>query len=142
MLFFIGGTCAGKRAAVNARVASPCWHSAYDGKMLEEWRGHADGQGCLVLEGWERWIETALHRSSDNDRLRAELCSTLDDLRDWEVEQNAAVVLVMLEMGRGIVPMSPVARRLRDLNGWLAQDAAARSKAVWHVRHGLVKPLI
>lgn len=29
-------------------------------------------------------------------------------------------------------------RRLRDLNGWFAQDATAQAEQVWDVRRGLV----
>ena len=43
--------------------------------------------------------------------------------------------------GTHIVPMDPAARRLRDHNGWLVQAAAARSRVVCYLRHGLCKQL-
>ena len=65
----------------------------------------------------------------------------LDALRAWEAEQGGQAVLILLEMGRGIVPLGLENRRLRDLNGWLAQDTAARCERVWYVWNGLVKEL-
>jgi len=141
MQLFIGGACAGKRRVVTQRFALPHWHSAYQGDSLTEWPVEAASARCLVLEGWEHWIAARLANETDDDRLRQELSSELDALRAWEIEQDGEVVLIMLEMGRGIVPLSPEKRRLRDLNGWLAQDAAARCEQVWYVWHGLVRSL-
>lgn len=141
MQLFIGGACAGKRSIVRRRFESPQWHSAYTGELLEGWPAAAASTRCLVLEGWERWIAARLASETDDDKLRHDLSRELDTLRAWEAEQGGEVVLIMLEMGRGIVPLSPEKRRLRDLNGWLAQDAALRCEQVWYVWNGLVRPL-
>ena len=141
MQLFIGGACAGKRRAVTEQFASPHWHSAYQGDALAEWPAAVAATRCLVLEGWERWIAARLAGEADDDKLRQALSRELDTLNAWEAGQGREVVLIMLEMGRGIVPLSPEKRRLRDLNGWLAQDAAARCEQVWYVRHGLCRSL-
>lgn len=141
MQLFIGGACAGKRRVVTQRFASPHWHSAYTGALLEAWPAAVASTPCLVLEGWERWIAARLASQPDDDRLRQDLSRELDALHAWETEQGGEVLLIMLEMGRGIVPLSPEKRRLRDLNGWLAQDAAARCERAWYVWHGLVRSL-
>lgn len=141
MQFFIGGACAGKRNVVRQRFDSAGWHSAYAGCRLEAWHAAAASSRCLVLEGWERWIDERLADEPDDDRLRQAMASEFDALREWEDQKGGEAVLVLLEMGRGIVPLGPGNRRLRDLNGWLAQDAAARCERGWYVRHGLVKLL-
>jgi len=141
MQLFIGGACAGKRRAVTQRFASPHWHSAYQGDLLTEWPVAAASTRYLVLEGWERWIAARLANQPDDDKLRQALSRELDTLHAWATGRDGEVVLIMLEMGRGIVPLSPEKRRLRDLNGWLAQDAAARCEQVWYVRHGLCRSL-
>ena len=141
MQLFIGGAWAGKRRAVTERFVLPHWHSAYQGHALAEWPVAAASARCLVLEGWERWIAARLYNEADDDQLRQVLSGELDTLHAWEAGQGREVVLIMLEMGRGIVPLSPEKRRLRDLNGWLAQDAAARCEQVWYVRHGLCRSL-
>lgn len=140
MQLFIGGACAGKRGIVKQRFDSPRWHSAYAGCRLESWPPLAKAP-CLVLEGWECWIAERLDGEPDDDRLRQAMTLELDALRAWEAEHGGEAVLILLEMGRGIVPLGLENRRLRDLNGWLAQDAAARCERVWYVWNGLVKEL-
>ncbi|MFW3616159.1 bifunctional adenosylcobinamide kinase/adenosylcobinamide-phosphate guanylyltransferase [Billgrantia antri] len=140
MQLFIGGACAGKRDAVRQRFDAPHWHSAHAGSRLEAWRSLTEKR-CLVLEGWERWIGQRLAAEPDDDRLRRAMAREVDSLRAWEAERGGQAVLILLEMGRGIVPLGLENRRLRDLNGWLAQDAAARCERVWYVWNGLVKSL-
>ncbi|MBA2780026.1 bifunctional adenosylcobinamide kinase/adenosylcobinamide-phosphate guanylyltransferase [Billgrantia kenyensis] len=140
MQLFIGGTCAGKRDAVTQRFDAPHWHSAHAGCRLEAWRSRGAAR-CLVLEGWECWIAEQLADEPNDDRLRRAMMRELDALHAWEAEWGGEAVLILLEMGRGIVPIGRENRRLRDLNGWLAQDAAARCERVWYVWNGLVKEL-
>lgn len=141
MQLFIGGTCAGKRGVVRQRFDSAGWHSAHAGCALETWPSTAATTRCLVLEGWERWLAERIAVEPDDDRLRHAMASELDALHAWEAREGGEAVLIMLEMGRGIVPLLPGQRRLRDLNGWLAQDAASRCERVWYVWNGLVKSL-
>lgn len=141
MQLFIGGAYAGKRAAVRERFALPHWHSAYDGEGLEAWRIKVATGRCLVLEGWEWWLEARLTAEPDDDRLRGCMVDELESIRRSESTHGMEIVLIMLEMGRGIVPLDADDRRLRDLAGWLAQDAATRSEKVWYVWNGLTRPL-
>lgn len=145
MQLFIGGACAGKRDAVRSLFPDAGWHSAYDGKVLETWRDSLPRQGVLVLEGWEQWLAAWLVEETgdplDDDPLRERLRSLLSGWQALEREAAIEVVLILPEMGRGIVPLDRAERRLRDLAGWLAQDAAACCEPVWYVRHGLVQRL-
>lgn len=141
MQLFIGGARAGKRGIVRQRFDAAVWHSAHAGCALKAWPSAVESARCLVLEGWERWLAARLADEPSDDRLRQAMATELDALREWEARSGGEVVLVMLEMGRGIVPLSAEKRRLRDLNGWLAQDAAARCERVWYVWHGLLKQL-
>lgn len=140
MQLFIGGAYAGKRDAVRRRFDHCVWHSAYDGHALEGWADRAMPGQTLVLEGWEQWLDASLRKTDKSDsQLRQELVNQLEAL--LAAEQDIQVVLVMLEMGRGIVPLDAHDRRLRDLAGWLAQDAASRTDKVWYVWNGLVQLL-
>ncbi|GAA0578131.1 bifunctional adenosylcobinamide kinase/adenosylcobinamide-phosphate guanylyltransferase [Halomonas salifodinae] len=135
MRVVIGGAHAGKRDAVRAWGGAPRWLEA---ECLPEAPPPA---GDLVIDGWAAWIAAQLEGEADNDRLRARLGQTLETLLAAERRTGVTITLILEEMGRGIVPMSPRQRRLRDLNGWLAQDAAARAAAVYYVWHGLVRRL-
>lgn len=141
MQLFIGGACAGKRDAVSERFPAANWHRLSPGAPLGGWRETAMAGHPLVLTGWTAWLEAALAAAPDDDRLREAWRGELRALSRAEHEMALEVVLILPEMGRGIVPMAAEARRLRDLAGWLAQDAARRSEAVWYVRHGLVQRL-
>ncbi|SHL14391.1 bifunctional adenosylcobinamide kinase/adenosylcobinamide-phosphate guanylyltransferase [Halomonas caseinilytica] len=140
MQLFIGGACAGKRDLVAARFPDAVWHRL-DPDAPESWRDALVPGAPLVLTGWASWLEGALEDDSDDDRLRARLAAMLETLVEVEAGSDGEVVLILPEMGRGIVPVDAADRRLRDLSGWLAQDAAARAEAVWYVRHGLARRL-
>lgn len=135
MRVVIGGTHAGKRDAVRSWGGAPRWLEA--ASLLEG----PPPAGDLVIDGWAAWIAAQLASEADNDRLRARLGQALDALRDAERRTGASITLIFTEMGRGLVPLSRRQRRLRDLNGWLAQDAAARAEAVYYVWHGLLRRL-
>ncbi|RAH38860.1 bifunctional adenosylcobinamide kinase/adenosylcobinamide-phosphate guanylyltransferase [Halomonas sp. SL1] len=140
MQLFIGGACAGKRDLVAARFPDAGW--ARIDELGLDGREHDLRPGAVrVLTGWTRWLENALATEPDDDRLRARLVASLDALKEAEREARGEIVLILPEMGRGIVPMDAADRRLRDLAGWLAQDAAARAESVWYVRHGLARRL-
>jgi adenosylcobinamide kinase/adenosylcobinamide-phosphate guanylyltransferase len=61
----------------------------------------------------------------------------LDRLELALAEATAPVVLVANEVGSGIVPDNALARRFRDLQGWLNQRIAARADRVVLVVAGL-----
>ncbi|MGM0783512.1 MAG: bifunctional adenosylcobinamide kinase/adenosylcobinamide-phosphate guanylyltransferase [Pseudomonadota bacterium] len=141
MQLFIGGACSGKRNAVSERFPAARWHRLEAGASLPVWEKTVDPEVSLVVTGWADWIEMALGDEPDDDRLREQLVAALEALCAVERERGSTVIVILSEMGRGVVPMAARLRRLRDLAGWLAQDAAARADGVWYVRHGLVKSL-
>ncbi|PMR78745.1 bifunctional adenosylcobinamide kinase/adenosylcobinamide-phosphate guanylyltransferase [Billgrantia endophytica] len=141
MQLFIGGACAGKRDVVKARFPAAGWHRIEARPGLNAWQDRVVAGMDLVLTGWLDWLDAALDVEPADDTLRSTMTEALDDLCHAEREQGFQVVLILPEIGRGIVPMDARDRRLRDLAGWLAQDAAVRARQVWYVRHGLVQSL-
>ncbi|MFM9271258.1 bifunctional adenosylcobinamide kinase/adenosylcobinamide-phosphate guanylyltransferase [Halomonas elongata] len=137
MQLFIGGARAGKRDLVASRFPEAVWSTAEE----EPWREERPAGRTWVITGWRHWLETALAAESDDDRLRARFGERLEALYQAEAAHDIEWVLILPEMGRGIVPLEPRDRRLRDLAGWLAQDAAARADEVWYLRHGLASCL-
>lgn len=140
MQLFIGGACAGKRDAVAARFP------AANGWRLDTAKPFIDSQQALVADtplvitGVLEWLGGALERD-DTDALRQQWQSDMAALCQHAEALNAPLIIIASEVGRGIVPMQPEQRRLRDLNGWFTQDATAQAEQVWYVRHGLVMAL-
>ena len=84
------------------------------------------------------WLAVSVDQLQGDDEARRQWQDDLKRLRHAAQTNDAALVMIVNEIGRGIVPMEREARRLRDLNGWFSQDAAAQAEQVWYVRHGLV----
>nr|WP_298251084.1 bifunctional adenosylcobinamide kinase/adenosylcobinamide-phosphate guanylyltransferase [uncultured Halomonas sp.] len=140
MQCFIGGACSGRRDLVDERFPEARWHRLAPGQGVADWLDDVPVGATLVITGWAAWLAAALVDDND-DGVRASWRIMLQALAAAQRRQGLELVLILDEMGRGIVPMAPEARRLRDLNGWLAQEVASRCTAVWHVRHGLARRL-
>ncbi len=81
---------------------------------------------CLTL-----WLSNLMHSCPDDiPEHVADLCNVLSEL-------SVPVIMVSNEVGLGIVPASPEARRFRDLAGRLHQDVAAVCKHVLFVVAGI-----
>ncbi|WP_203290204.1 bifunctional adenosylcobinamide kinase/adenosylcobinamide-phosphate guanylyltransferase [Metabacillus sp. cB07] len=131
MHLIIGGAYSGKKAYVKSRWPHAAWITAYSGNHLLDWKKIDDGP--LVLEGFEQWIGT--EDLTDLKAVRTQYSELLNEL----LERKQETIIIMLEIGKGIVPVSENERRLRDVNGWIQQDAAAICTDVHSVWHGLVK---
>ena len=79
---------------------------------------------CLTL-----WLTNLLLDEQDPDRATEALLAALDDA--------PPTVLVSNEVGQGIVPTNPLARRFREAQGRLNIRMAARADTVVHVVAGL-----
>lgn len=151
MQLFLGGTCAGKRDCVRQRFPDAQWQAA--GEALAQTQNpartqtrpdvHCQRDRPLVVHGWLDWLTEQLGEQ-DNQALRRRwqegLACWADSTAQFDVIRPE-VVLIVPEVGRGIVPVEAEQRRLRDLAGWLAQDAGRLAQQVWYVRHGLVMSL-
>jgi|TARA_Y100001951_G_scaffold84447_1_gene73822 adenosylcobinamide kinase/adenosylcobinamide-phosphate guanylyltransferase len=95
----------------------------------------------LVLHGLFEWLTAAQDSDFSSDEWRAQWREDLQRLNQTAAEDNVTLVIIANELGRGLVPIARDQRRLRDLNGWFTQDAAAHAEQVWYVRHGLLQAL-
>jgi len=140
MQLFIGGACAGKRDAVAARFPTANEWRLDAAKPFSDSQQELVADTPLVINGVLEWLGASLEHD-DNDALRQQWQSDIAALCQRAEALNAPLIIIANEVGRGIVPMQPEQRRLRDLNGWFVQDATAQAEQVWYVRHGLVMPL-
>lgn len=139
MQLFIGGACAGKRDAVNARFPDAVWTRLAPGQRLHFAIKEMQSNTPLVLYGVFEWLEASL--SSETECLRAEWQEDLKYLNEEGQKRGVSLVVIMNELGRGIVPIASNERQMRDVNGWLCQDVTAQATQVFYVRHGLVQAL-
>ncbi|MCR6109856.1 bifunctional adenosylcobinamide kinase/adenosylcobinamide-phosphate guanylyltransferase [Bacillus sp. A301a_S52] len=144
MQFIIGGAYSGKRQAVRELHPSEklSWVSAYEGAQLNQWRAMWEEQTLLVLEGWEVWLRDEIVSGMPQlDVIRENYRNTLEVVCTEEKRRNGQVIVIMLEMGRGIVPISEADRALRDVCGWLQQDAAKLADDMRYIWHGLERKI-
>jgi len=84
---------------------------------------------CLTV-----WLGNLMHHfGEDEERLGAEVESLLEAVKAAPCD----LVIVTNELGLGIVPDNELARRFRDLAGWLNQDVAGLADEVVLVVSGL-----
>lgn len=138
MQLFIGGACAGKRDAVATRFPTANWWRLEAAQPLSDCQQALAANTPLVISGVLDWLNVTLDANENNDALRQRWQDDIALLCQGANELNAPLIIIANEVGRGIVPMQPEQRRLRDLNGWFVQDATAQAEQVWYVRHGLV----
>ncbi|MEK5039985.1 bifunctional adenosylcobinamide kinase/adenosylcobinamide-phosphate guanylyltransferase [Sporosarcina sp. FSL K6-3457] len=124
MHVIIGGAHNGKREYVRTMLA---------GREVE-WRevGHlynSDATQTIVISGIEKWLaETDLSEADATDYV----LTTVAD-RD--------VIVVLTDIGRGIVPIEAQQRKLRDACGRLYQRLMAEADEVTRIWYGLAQTL-
>lgn len=83
---------------------------------------------CLTL-----WLSNLLHSGMDDEKIK----EAVDALAAACALSPSVVIAVSNEVGLGLVPENPLARRFRDLSGWMNQKVALAAKEAWFVASGL-----
>lgn len=83
---------------------------------------------CLTL-----YVSNLVCAGADEERVLADIRRALRAL----ARRRADAILVANEVGLGIVPASPLARRFRDLAGLVNQEVAAAADRVYIVHAGI-----
>ena len=90
-------------------------------------------QGTIIVDCLSLWVSNQLMvRRSDDDVLRA-----ADALVAAAALHRGLVVFVTNEVGSGVVPDNDLARRYRDLLGWVNQKVAHASSDARQLASGL-----
>lgn len=92
---------------------------------------HAAAQRCLLVDCLTLWLSNLL--AIGEERLQLEMDALLAVLPNLPGQ----VLLVSNEVGQGIVPLHPLARRFRDEAGRLHQRLAAHCDQVFLIVAGL-----
>lgn len=136
----VGGSYSGKRKLVREKYDTLTWHSAYTQSKIEDGEKAIKTNSVVVFEGWEEWIKAELLHSSLDD-VKTLFIKRIDEICEVEKSYHKTAILIMLEMGRGIVPLHREDRDLRDIAGWLLQYATNKADTVHYCWHGLVQQL-
>ncbi|MCM3439484.1 bifunctional adenosylcobinamide kinase/adenosylcobinamide-phosphate guanylyltransferase [Metabacillus halosaccharovorans] len=141
MQLVLGGAFAGKRKIVKEKQQTFSWVSSYEDGIIWDWKSVWLSDTTLVLEGWEKWILQEIKNNESNNQIRHKFKDLFHCFLEEENQRNSDIIIIMLEMGKGIVPLEKEERRLRDIAGRVAQDAAKLSSQVEYVWNGLSKKL-
>ncbi|WP_231597611.1 bifunctional adenosylcobinamide kinase/adenosylcobinamide-phosphate guanylyltransferase [Bacillus sp. SA1-12] len=137
----VGGAYSGKRKIIRDQCGEISWHSAYHNDLLPDWKIKFSSSSMLVLEGWEDWIKKDLYLYSTIDEVKEHFYQQIDEICELEKMHEKPVIFIMLEMGRGIVPLKEEERSIRDISGWVLQYAAKKAESVQYCWHGLVRTI-
>lgn len=94
-------------------------------------REQADASRCIIVDCLTLWLSNLLAESEE--RMQKEL----DELESVLGALHGRILLVSNEVGLGIVPDNPLARRFRDEAGQLNQRLAGQCEQVTFVAAGL-----
>ena len=91
---------------------------------------HQSEANAMVIDCLTLWITNLMLAESDDQVLMEKIKNLSMTVR----QATCPIILVSNEVGAGIVPENPLARRFRDLVGWANQHlAAACAQVVWMV---------
>ncbi len=112
----------------------PRWTTLEEPLDLARALAEAEAYGGALVDCLTLWTSNLLGRHGDDEgglrRARESFYRALDGF-------SGRVCLVTNEVGAGIVPANPLARRFRDLAGRINQDCAARAHEAYLVVSGL-----
>lgn len=127
MHIIIGGAYNGKREYVNAMLVGreAEW---FEGAIPSD-RQHSDPSQIIVIAGIEKWLaQTELSESDAINHVLAAIAG-----RD--------VIVVLTDIGRGIVPIDAQHRKLRDACGRLYQRLMVEADEVTRIWYGIAQIL-
>ena len=94
----------------------------------------AAGKGALLLDCVTLWITNLFFHF---DEQQGAVLAEVDRLIELAWQLDEPLYLVSNELGSGIVPENPLARKFRDLAGIVNQRLAAAADEAWLVVSGL-----
>lgn len=95
----------------------------------------------VILEGIEQWIFNLVTKESTMD-YRVELRKCIETWIEWEQEnKKRKLIIIGVDISKGIVPVDPKIRFWRDITGWFYQDLIERSQRFDLVWYGIHKRL-
>jgi len=117
---------------------SPSWQTVEEPWDVPEAVAAHGGAGCVLVECLTLWLTNLLLGGPGRAALEdADVRARVDDLASAAERTAARVLVVSHEVGCGIMPTSPLARRFADLLGEANQRLAAASTEVYGCMAGI-----
>jgi adenosylcobinamide kinase / adenosylcobinamide-phosphate guanylyltransferase len=95
------------------------------------------GADVLLIDCLTLWISNLMMAHPRDE----EILQAMDRLHRAVIEPPCPIILVTNEVGTGIVPENPMARRFRDLAGWCNQRMADACRCVIWMVAGIAVPI-
>lgn len=95
--------------------------------------GSAGAGSVVVIDCLTLWLTNLMQAGLDDAKIKEEI-SILAQACD---ASPSLVIAVSNEVGLGLVPENALARRFRDLSGWMNQEMASKAKEAWFVASGI-----
>jgi adenosylcobinamide kinase / adenosylcobinamide-phosphate guanylyltransferase len=99
--------------------------------------GLAAREGSVVIDCVTLWISNLMLGQGEGEPLKDEAILAAVDRAAQAARGQARVIWVSNEVGSGIIPINPLARRFADLQGWANQRLAAACDSVFLCVAGL-----
>ena len=103
--------------------------------LAQSMLAHAASHRCLIVDCLTLWLSNLL---AHDDLLFQQQRSALLDILPG---LPGTLFMISNEVGHGIVPANPLARRFVDEAGWLHQDLAGKCERVYWIVAGLPQML-
>ncbi len=100
-------------------------------ETLQALEGRAD---VILIDCLTLWLSNLMMDKRQSDQI---LSQEIDPFIDSVAKRNTTIIAVSNEVGQGIVPADPLARRFRDLSGLLHQKYAAIAEDVYFMTAGI-----
>ena len=128
MHIVFGGAFNGKRQFVRNLIAGRDveWH---DGELLV-----AAGNSA-VIAGMEKWVKRQLQQRATEQIIMEQIKQLA------EFQKSGTHIWILTDMNRGIVPVDPIERELRDIIGRIYQYLFAEAEQITRIWYGIPQTL-
>ena len=125
-----------ERIEIHRSSRTSAWNVIEEPLEISKSLGDLDPSAVVVIDCISFWISNQIEDSSDE-----EVFSMLDDLIRVSNERSGLTILVTNEVGSGIVPISFLGRRFRDLLGFANQKLVENADRSFFIVAGKKIPL-
>lgn len=115
------------------------WISAYDAMPFPEDISVYPVQ-TIVLEGLEAWI-LSLSKRRTIDEVRRYFNKILQVWLSWAKEANHELIIIGVDISKGVVPVDARLRKWRDVTGFTYQDMVKQCRVFHYIWYGIAEQL-